>query len=225
MKEKYFTFENIDNESELLFSQLQLCRTEKDIPFSPKNSALLILDMQKFFLDQSSHAYIPSSDAVIPKIQQLLNLYTNAGLPVIATRHLNTTSDAGLMKSWWRDIIFEDNAMSEIIPEVAALDANIINKTQYDAFYKTDLEDYLNKQGITQIVITGVMTHLCCETTARSAFVRGFEVFCPVDATATYNFEFHRSTFINLSHGFAVPVLTNDIKNKMGEVQSCSSIK
>ncbi|MCP4152595.1 MAG: isochorismatase family protein, partial [bacterium] len=68
---------------------------------------------------------------------------------------------------------------------------------------------------ITRVIITGVMTHLCCETTARSAFVRNFEVYFTIDATATYNREFHKSTLLNLSHGFASPVLTSDILNLM----------
>jgi isochorismate hydrolase len=55
------------------------------------------------------------------------------------------------------------------------------------------------------------MTHLCCETTARSAFVRGFEVFFTIDGTATYNQGFHLGTLVNLSHGFATPVLASEI--------------
>ena len=48
------------------------------------------------------------------------------------------------------------------------------------------------------------MTHLCCETTARSAFVHGYEVFFLVDGTATYNQDFHRASLMNLAHGVAV---------------------
>jgi isochorismate hydrolase len=55
------------------------------------------------------------------------------------------------------------------------------------------------------------MTHLCCETSARAAFVRGFEVLFPVDGTATYNQAFHRATLLNLSHGFAKVVLADEI--------------
>ncbi len=55
------------------------------------------------------------------------------------------------------------------------------------------------------------MTHLCCETTARSAFVRGFEVFFTIDGTATYNKEFHFATLHNLAHGFALPILVDEI--------------
>jgi len=65
------------------------------------------------------------------------------------------------------------------------------------------------------VVICGVMTHLCCETTARSAFMRGFEVFFTVDGTATYTEAFHRASLLNLSHGFAVPVLVENILEKL----------
>lgn len=55
------------------------------------------------------------------------------------------------------------------------------------------------------------MTHLCCETTARSAFIRGFDVFFTIDGTATYNEDFHFGTLYNLAHGFAVPLLIDEI--------------
>ena len=69
----------------------------------------------------------------------------------------------------------------------------------------------LRDNGVRRIVISGVMTHLCCETTARSAFVRGFEVFFTVDGTASYTADFHRASLLNLAHGFAVPVLVSEI--------------
>ncbi len=57
---------------------------------------------------------------------------------------------------------------------------------------------------VEQLVIGGVMAHLCCETTARAAFVRGYEVFFLIDGTATYTEEFHTGTLRNLAHGFSV---------------------
>ncbi|MEW6239950.1 MAG: isochorismatase family protein, partial [Chloroflexota bacterium] len=72
-------------------------------------------------------------------------------------------------------------------------------------------EQTLRDLEVEQVVITGVMTHLCCETTARAAFVRGFDVFYVVDGTATYTEAFHRASLLNLAHGFAVPVLAEEI--------------
>ncbi len=96
-------------------------------------------------------------------------------------------------------------------------DAPVVIKSQYDAFYKTNLLQLLKNDKIKQVVITGVMTNLCCETTARSAFVRGFEVLFVVDGTATQNELMHRATIINLAYGFAVPVRTQDLIKQLNK--------
>jgi isochorismate hydrolase len=64
---------------------------------------------------------------------------------------------------------------------------------------------------VEQLVITGVTTHLCCESTARSAFMRGFAVFMAIDGTATLNRELHLASLRALAHGFAVPLLVSDL--------------
>ena len=107
------------------------------------------------------------------------------------------------MNHWWRDILTEDSEFSELIPEFDIPQVELIIKSQYDAFYNTNLNDLLQKNNIEQVIITGVMTHLCCETTARSSFVNGYNVFSPIDGTATYNEDFHLATLANLAHGFA----------------------
>jgi isochorismate hydrolase len=73
----------------------------------------------------------------------------------------------------------------------------------------------LRASGVTQVVICGVMTHLCCESTARSAFMHGYEVFFPVDGTATYNLTYHRASLVNLAHGFASLYFVKDILDLM----------
>jgi bifunctional isochorismate lyase/aryl carrier protein len=55
------------------------------------------------------------------------------------------------------------------------------------------------------------MTNICCETTARSAFVRGFEVFFAIDGTATYSEEHHLATIMNFSYGFVIPILLDEL--------------
>lgn len=175
--------------------------TSKD-EFKPGCSALLVIDMQRYFLDRASHAYIPYAEPILPVIRELMESYFQNDLPVIVTRHLNTDENANLMNIWWNDVITESDPLSEIHPELTHPRAQVLEKSQYDAFYKTSLEGLLREQGTSQVVITGVMTHLCCETTARSAFVRGFEVFFVQDATATSNEHHHQATLMNLAHGF-----------------------
>ena len=178
-------------------------------------SALLILDMQDFFLDADSHAYIPSAQDILPCLEELSETYANLGLPLVWTRHLNTDADAANMSRWWRDIIKVKHPLSGISAELDTSYGKIIEKTQYDAFYETNLEEYLRERDVEQVVISGVMTHLCCETTARSAFVRGFEVFFLIDGTAAYNEDYHRATLRNLGYGFANLLLCEDILKKV----------
>lgn len=211
MKETYYTSETIEKQTDWFFDQIKPCRGRHRQPLCISKTALLVLDMQKFFLDSSSHAFIPSGPAILQGIIQLKKFFLREKRPVIQTRHLNTEEDAGSMGKWWRDILREENSLSELVAELGEEKSLILKKSQYDGFYGTDLEKLLRERGVEQILITGVMTHLCCETTARSAFVRSFEVFFAVDGTATYNADFHLSTLINLSHGFAVPVRVREV--------------
>lgn len=201
MKETYFTASSIDTSSREMQDDIAyLQRTP--LP-SLQHAVLLVLDMQRVFLDNKSHAFIPSAPAVLPGLISLIQEFRSRNHPVIFTRHTNAPGNGGQMSRWWRDLIDPDSVDAEIIPELATPADHVIEKHQYDAFYKTDLHKILGQYVTNQVVITGVMTHLCCETTARSAFVRGFEVFFPLDTTATYRRDFHLASLLTLSHGFA----------------------
>ena len=79
----------------------------------------------------------------------------------------------------------------------------ILPKKRYSAFYETGLESFLESKGIRDLVISGVMTNLCCETTARDAFMRDYRVFFLIDGTATGSGEHHLATLKNLGFGVA----------------------
>jgi isochorismate hydrolase len=210
-KESYFTAESIERKAAELVQDLPTFSHKPRIPFYLQSSALLVLDMQRYFLASASHAYIPSAKAILPGIHALINAYSDHGLPIIFTRHINTPQNAGVMRRWWRDLIRENTFLSEIESEFDLSKGIVVLKNQYDAFHQTALEEILHKCHISQVVISGVMTHLCCETTARSAFMHGFEVFFLIDGTATYNAEFHRASLLNLAHGFATLTKVLDI--------------
>jgi len=211
-KEPYFTSDNINQKARGLLAYVEpLRQRHHNIVFEPDKAALLVLDMQEYFLHEDSHAFIPSAPAIVPGIGKLIAAFSGASYPIIATRHVNTPKDAKMMAKWWRDLINSQTAYSQYINIVESTQITPINKEQYDAFFHTQLETILHQQDIEQVIICGVMTHLCCETTARSAFMRGFEVFFTVDGTATYNEELHRASLLTLSHGFAVPVLIGEL--------------
>jgi len=115
------------------------------------------------------------------------------------------------MKTWWKKFIEKQDPLSQIHKRFDTKNCKVVNKTQYDPFYQTDLESILRDSKTEQIIVCGVMTNLCCETVVRSSFVRGFEPFFPIDMTAAYNYQFHLSTIINLSFGFTMPVLSGQI--------------
>jgi bifunctional isochorismate lyase/aryl carrier protein len=211
LKEPYFTLATIADKAMQMRVSLDESIHKRPVLFTPEHSALLVLDMQAYFLDESSHAFVPSGPAILPGVTALLHAFSAMNLPIFFTRHLNTPQDAGLMATWWRDLIRPDNPLSGIDPRLKIQGGITINKTRYDAFLDSPLEKLLREKGVRQLVICGVMTHLCCETTARSAFMLGFEVFFTIDGTATYNEAFHRASLLNLAHGFASPVLVRDI--------------
>ena len=217
MKESYFTAGSLEQKALELCRPFEGQRARRLEHFAPAQSALLVLDMQDYFIEAASHAWVPSAAAILPGIQALVQAYRAHGWPVIFTRHLNTPADAGQMAAWWRELLTAENPLSQVTPQLEPAQGQVIPKNQYDAFYATPLEARLRKLGVSQVVVCGLMTHLCCETTARSAFVRGFEVFFCVDGTATYNEAFHRASLLNLAHGFAALALVKELLQVIGE--------
>jgi len=211
MKEIYYSAEDIQRTAEGLLQKVGELRA-RHLPLNlPDRSALLVLDMQQYFLDPDSHAFVPSAPAIIPGIKKLIAAYEMYNRLVVFTRHVNDISNAGKMATWWRDTIVGTNPLSQISPHFMSEDWHVLTKSQYDAFLDSGLEELLKNKSIEHVVVCGVMTHLCCETTARSAFMRGYDVWFAVDGSATYNRDYHQASLLNLSHGFAVPVLVNEV--------------
>jgi isochorismate hydrolase len=214
-KESYFAVTNISQKAETMLRSAQALVPRRHLSFSPRQSALLILDMQKYFLDSSSHAFIPSAPAIVPNVNGLYKWYVGMKLPVIFTRHLNSPQDAGLMAEWWKELIKEDDPLSEILPDLDTRNQIVVKKSRYDAFMDSSLDDMLRQMQVRQLVICGVMANVCCETTARSAFQKGYEVFFLVDGTAAYNERFHMASLLNLGFAFAELALSENICRNM----------
>ena len=168
---------------------------------NPKTSALLVIDMQNYF---SSMAH-----PILPTLLQTIRLCRRASIPVIFTRHSHKSTgpdgDHGMLAEWWNgDLIIDGTVEAELISELdRKQDDLVVEKNTYSAFRNTGLEEQLRERGVEEVIVTGVMTNLCCETTAREAFVRGFRVFFSTDATATSDEDLHEATLKNLAFGFA----------------------
>jgi isochorismate hydrolase len=68
----------------------------------------------------------------------------------------------------------------------------------------TGLQELLHERRMEQVLVTGVLTHMCCETTARSAFCRGFEVYVAADGTATSSEDRHVCSLMSMADSVAL---------------------
>jgi len=172
----------------------------------PGKCAMIVVDMLHYFADPAGRVFLPSTGAIIPRISMLLEAWRNFGGTVVYTRHCHRGSDdAGMLGKFFSDYIRCGKRESKIIPELSPLpDEKVFRKNTYDAFYSTGLDEYLRSRSVEQVLVTGVLTQLCCETTARSAFVRGYEVYIPADALSTSSEELHIGSLMNLASGFAL---------------------
>ena len=182
---------------------------ERKAVMDPKHAALLVIDMQNFF-----YRII---QPVLENIQNVIHFCRQKNIPVIFTQHGHTDvpSDVGVLGDWWGEVILHGTKDWKFISEMKIdLKDTVLQKKRYSAFYETDLEKILRAKGIQDLIISGVMTNLCCETTARDAFMRDYRVFFLIDGTATGKEDHHLATLKNLGYGFAYLITCEElIKN------------
>ncbi len=187
------------------------------------NTCLMIVDMQRYYLDAASdfYRYFESlspgcmlyiskrcRESVIPNISHLLSFFREKGGTIIYLRLCGTDPERNdlhrfFRESWQRGKMIgyysvyplEGEQMADIIDEIASQKNDIIvNKTTFSPFTSTGIETILKNKDIHTIVFTGLATSQCVETTARDASERGFAVIHIEDAQADYTEEVHLSS-------------------------------
>jgi nicotinamidase-related amidase len=177
----------------------------------PARCALLVIDMQRFFR--------PIPDPIIDNVNAIIAHARSSGMAVVYTRHghLDLSKDGGMLAQWWGELAVKGSADWELLDNLDVADDDIIvDKNRYDAFNETDLDSILRDRDVDQLIITGVLTNCCCETTARAAFVRDYRVFFLSDATATANEDLHVASLKNLAFGFAHILSTQQLISMEG---------
>jgi ureidoacrylate peracid hydrolase len=172
----------------------------------PDRAAMLVIDMQYYFLNPQSPTFTCGGLAILPRLKGLIGCFRNAGHPVIFTKHVHHPDhlDSGIMGWWWEGMCLEGSPESEIHHDIAPLpNEKVILKHRYSTFYNTDLETVLRCLKIEDLVISGIMTNMCCESTARDAYYRDYRVFFLADGTGSINEEMHVASLLNLAYGFA----------------------
>ena len=178
-----------------------------EFDLSPSKCALLIIDMQRDFLEPGGFGEMLGNDVsqlrrTIEPNQKLLAAWRAAGLQVMHTREghrpdltdlppakkirgrsAQTIGDVGAMGR----ILVRGEAGHDIIQELYPLPTEpVIDKPGKGAFFATDLHAILQNKGITQLVVTGVTTEVCVNTTVREANDRGYECLVPEDCVGSY---------------------------------------
>jgi len=184
-----------------------------DFQFDPDSTALVVIDMQRDFVESGGFGEALGNDVSIVRraiepCAALLKSAREAGLLVIHTRegHRDDLSDClpGKRTRGGKTFIGEPGPMGrilvrgqpghDIIPELAPLPGEpIIDKPGKGAFYATDLHIVLQSRGIRSLIICGVTTEVCVQSTAREANDRGYELVIPQDCCASYFPEFHKA--------------------------------
>lgn len=179
----------------------EICRQLNSHNWVPQKErmGILIIDMQEYFRSMSL--------LILKNIKEVVAAAREIPIPIFFTQHghvSNRDDDTGMLGEWWSDLIFQGTPEAQLLPELdVRSEDTIVAKDRYNAFYRTELEEQLKEKNIKDLIIAGVMTNLCCETTARDAFVRDFRVFFLADGTSTVSEDFQYATLKNLAYGFA----------------------
>lgn len=217
--ETYINNQNLKQKTNRWLDEISGFNTHS-MALNPSKVALLVIDMQRYFLNPESPEFTPSGLVILPNIKNLVAACRNNSIPVIYTRHSHHQSgnDAGIMKWWWEGICIESSPESLIAKEIEPTpDERVIIKRRYSAFYNTDLDIILRCLKIEELVICGIMTNMCCESTARDAYYRDYKVFFLADATGSITEEMHLASLLNLAFGFAYVTDTESIIREINE--------
>ncbi|WP_267212125.1 isochorismatase family protein [Chelatococcus asaccharovorans] len=190
--------------------------------FDKDRAALLVIDMQKDFVDECAIMEVAMARHRIPAMRRVINACRVAGVPVIYTRHvlsdrfevspLETAYQPKLKVTGMR----EGSEGIEIVPELIPLpNETVITKHRYDAFHDTQLETVLrNIRGAGQVdtvIIIGTVTSICCESTARGAFMRDYKVAFISDANGGLDEASHDATLEIIARVFGRVFTTSEL--------------
>jgi ureidoacrylate peracid hydrolase len=198
----------------------------------PAHTALVVIDMQNDFCASGGMVSkdgrdISEAQRMAARLPPLLSAAREAGVLRIFVRcEYTSEGNAYLSDPWLEQAVRERKGGFTTIPvcekdswagdwyeDILPLDGDIVVvKNRYDAFQGTNLDLVLRSHGIRTVVMTGVVTNVCVETSARSAFVRDYYVVMAEDGCAAYVPEDHAQTMRNIRRFFGVTPSIADLR-------------
>jgi ureidoacrylate peracid hydrolase len=152
----------------------------------PGHVALLNIDLQNCFVEAAE----PRGLEVLDRVNGLAAVCRSVGIPVFQVRHaLAAGADPGVLGEIFPGVLGlldRDSATAAFHPGLVLEPGDVLlEKPHFGAFHDTDLDQQLRGRGVDTVIVTGIETNICCETTAREAMVREYRVLVMSDGTTT----------------------------------------
>jgi len=191
--------------------------------WDPRWAALLVVDVQNDFTSPRGSAAqrgedVAAAQAMVPRLVRLIEEARRVSLPVIYVR--TTHSEWTDTPSWiYRksqqsnlNTCREGSWGAEFYEGISPLaDERVVIKHRYSAFINTDLNTVLRAKGVESVLVTGVATNVCVETTARDAYMFDYYVTMVEDCSAAYEPKLHQGTLENIRRHFGLVASSEEI--------------
>jgi nicotinamidase-related amidase len=177
-----------------------------------RHAALLVIDMQDEFVRPGwAPCWVPEATRIIPRVAEVLTAARRARIPVVHTAFAATHDfrdrprSGAFMPNRYPSEPAEGLCVAPRFPAelTPAPGETLLLKPSYGAFYDTPLDTLLRNMGCDTVIVTGTMTNLCCSTTARQAYERGYFVVFGSDVTATNDAAIQAAEIRTQRYGFA----------------------
>jgi nicotinamidase-related amidase len=191
-------------------------------------TALVVVDMQNDFVRVNAPLEVPTARDTIAAQQSLIKVFRQRNLPVVFTKFISHPHYY-LLWEWspqckpptkccWKNHqrkykdVNGPRECTEIIDELSPLPGDlVIEKSGYGAFHETSLAENLHSRGVESVVITGTVTQICVEETAREAFHHGFKTTIARDGVSSFADDLHEATLKNFAMKFGWVETTENI--------------
>lgn len=183
----------------------------------PRHSLLLVVDVQNDFCHPDGSISKAGQDLsmveeMMPNLSELLEEARRVGVPVIFTQAIHspwTDSEAWSTRLHGVEVEIPQHCREgswgiELYQVEPLENERVLAKRRFSAFYSTDLDVMLRARGIKSLIMAGVATNVCVETTARDGFMRDYHIVFLSDCTAAYDRQEHYSALHNMSKYFGV---------------------
>lgn len=158
----------------------------ENVELEAERTALIIVDMQNDFVKPGGRLRVPGAEKTIEPIRLLLRRARESQVMTVFTQDTHYPGDPEF--GIWGEHVVKGTWGWRIIDELSPLPGEIVvEKTRYDGFYGTPLDDLLRVHGIRDLVIVGTVANICVLHTAASAALRWYRVYIPMDAISALN--------------------------------------